>query len=201
MARGRKSPRYLTHDEDKKLTTQALSGDTRAYNILAQKYKPILYTAVRRRLGNSISEEEAEDIVMTVLGRAFISLHTYSPEKSKLFTWMIACVHNHMSGLAKKKPRIKGVSYSESPYVIDEVPDSTDELASIDRANVVKLVRALVDKLPPDCSEVIKLKYFRELSNDEIADIMGIKPTDVWYRVNKAKKILKGFSESHGLFG
>jgi RNA polymerase sigma factor (sigma-70 family) len=66
---------------------------------------------------------------------------------------------------------------------------------------VVKLVRALVDKLPPDCSEVIKLKYFRELSNDEIADIMGIKPTDVWYRVNKAKKILKGFSESHGLFG
>jgi RNA polymerase sigma factor (sigma-70 family) len=70
----------------------------------------------------------------------------------------------------------------------------------VDRANLVKLVRALVDKLPQECSQVIKLKYFKELSNDEIAAIMGIKPTDVWYRVNKAKRILKGLGVRNGLF-
>jgi RNA polymerase sigma factor (sigma-70 family) len=202
MARGRKSPKYLTHDEDKALVKEALAGSDKAYNTLAQKYKPILYTAVRRRLGNSITEEEVEDMVMTVLGRAFISLHTYNPEKSKMFTWMIACVHNHMSSLKTKKKRIQTVDVVSERHM-DILENTTYEdttQGDVDRANLVKLVRALVDKLPHECSQVIKLKYFKELSNDEIAAIMGIKPTDVWYRVNKAKRILKGLGVRNGLF-
>jgi len=201
MARGRKSPKYLTHEEDKALTTQALGGDNRAYNLLAQKYKPILYTAVRRRLRN-IPEEDAEDIVMSVLGKCFVSLHLYDPSKSKLFTWMIACVHNYMNGLAKRKPKVptvEPVSEAHRMMLENSMYEDTTQ-GDVDRANLVKLVRALVDKLPPECSQVIKLKYFRELSNDEIALEMGIKPTDVWYRVQKAKKILKGLGVRNGLF-
>jgi RNA polymerase sigma-70 factor (ECF subfamily) len=202
MARGRKSPKYLTHDEDKALVREALAGSDKAYNTLAQKYKPILYTAVRRRLGNSITEEEVEDMVMTVLGRAFISLHTYDSEKSKMFTWMIACVHNHMSSLKTKKKRIQTVDVVSERHraILENATYADTTQGDVDRANLVKLVRALVDKLPPECSQVIKLKYFKELSNDEIADIMGIKPTDVWYRVNKAKRILKGLGVRNGLF-
>ena len=202
MARGRKSPKYLTHDEDKALVREALAGSDKAYNTLAQKYKPILYTAVRRRLGNSITEEEVEDMVMTVLGRAFISLHTYNPEKSKMFTWMIACVHNHMSSLKTKKKRIQTVDVVSERHrdILENATYEDTTQGDVDRANLVKLVRALVDKLPHECSQVIKLKYFKELSNDEIAAIMGIKPTDVWYRVNKAKRILKGLGVSNGLF-
>jgi RNA polymerase sigma-70 factor (ECF subfamily) len=202
MARGRKSPKYLTHDEDKALVKEALAGSDKAYNTLAQKYKPILYTAVRRRLGNSITEEEVEDMVMTVLGRAFISLHTYNPEKSKMFTWMIACVHNHMSSLKTKKKRIQTVDVVSERHrdILENATYEDTTQGDVDRANLVKLVRALVDKLPHECSQVIKLKYFKELSNDEIAAIMGIKPTDVWYRVNKAKRILKGLGVRNGLF-
>jgi RNA polymerase sigma-70 factor (ECF subfamily) len=202
MARGRKSPKYLTHDEDKALVREALAGSDKAYNTLAQKYKPILYTAVRRRLGNSITEEEVEDMVMTVLGRAFISLHTYDSEKSKMFTWMIACVHNHMSSLKTKKKRIQTVDVVSERHrdIMENTTYEDTTQGDVDRANLVKLVRALVDKLPPECSQVIKLKYFKELSNDEIAAIMGIKPTDVWYRVNKAKRILKGLGVRNGLF-
>ena len=199
MARGRKAPKYLTHDQDKALVLEALSGSTRAYNDLAQKYKPILYIAVRRRLPH-IPEEDAEDIVMSVMGRCFVSLHLYDPEKSKLFTWMIACVHNHMNGLSTGKKRIKGVEYGESGYDVGEIEDPSDFQADVDRGNVVRLVRMLVDKLPPECAQAIKLKYFREMSNEEIAQEMGIKPTDVWYRVKKGREILKRLSDNHDLF-
>ena len=196
--RGRKSPKMLTHEQDKDLVIQALGGDNRAYNLLAQKYKPIVYVALRRRLPY-ILEEEAEDIVMTVLGKCFVSLHLYNPEKSKLFTWMIACTHNYVNGLAKKKPTVPTVDPSPSQRIMIE--NTVHEDASdVDRANLVKLVRALVDKLPPDCSQVIKLKYFREMSNEEIAEEMGIKPTDVWYKVKKAKTILKKMGTVNGLF-
>lgn len=199
MARGRKAPKYLTHDQDKALVLEALSGSPKAYNDLAQKYKPILYIAVRRRLPH-IQEEEAEDIVMSVMGRCFVSFHLYDPEKSKLFTWMIACVHNHMNGLNQGKKRIRGVEYGESGYDIDGIEDPSDFQVDVDRVNVVRLVRMLVDKLPPECAQAIKLKYFREMSNEEIAQEMGIKPTDVWYRVKKGREILKRLSDGHGLF-
>lgn len=199
MARGRKAPKYLTHDQDKALVLEALSGSTRAYNDLAQKYKPILYIAVRRRLPH-IPEEDAEDIVMSVMGRCFVSLHLYDPMKSKLFTWMIACVHNHMNGLSTGKKRIKGVEYGESGYDVGEIEDPSDFQADVDRGNVVRLVRMLVDKLPPECAQAIKLKYFREMSNEDIAQEMGIKPTDVWYRVKKGREILKRLSDNHDLF-
>jgi len=137
-----------------------------------------------------------------VLGRAFISLHTYDAEKSKMFTWMIACVQNHMSSLKTKKKRIQTVDVVSERHrdILENATYEDTTQGDVDRANLVKLVRALVDKLPQECSQVIKLKYFKELSNDEIADIMGIKPTDVWYRVNKAKRILKGLGVRNGLF-
>ena len=196
--RGRKSPKMLTHEQDKDLVIQALGGDNRAYNLLAQKYKPIVYVALRRRLPY-ILEEEAEDIVMTVLGKCFVSLHLYNPEKSKLFTWMIACTHNYVNGLAKKKPTVPIVDPSPAQRIMIE-NTTHEDVSDVDRANLVKLVRALVDKLPPDCSQVIKLKYFREMSNEEIAEEMGIKPTDVWYKVKKAKTILKKMGTVNGLF-
>lgn len=203
MSRGRKGPRYLTHDEDKALVVQALSGSNRAYSILAEKYKPILYTAVRRRLGNSIREEEAEDIVMAVMGRAFVSLHLYDPEKSKLFTWMIACLHNHITGKPKGKRRIGGAFYGGIPTEdISTAYDVSDDDAMLeaDRTQAIKLLRMLVDKLPPECAQAIKLKYFREMSYEEIASEMGIKVGDVWYRIKKGRDILRKLSENLDLF-
>ena len=204
MSKGRKGPRYLTHDEDKALAVQALGGSDRAYSILAEKYKPILYTAVRRRLGNSIREVEAEDIVMAVMGRAFVSLHLYDPEKSKLFTWMIACLHNHITGKPKGKQRIGGAFYggikTQDVSLAYDLQDDSDLIGGVDRVQVIKLMRMLVEKLPEECATAIKLRYFRELSYEEIASEMGIKVGDVWYRIKKGKNILRELSENLDLF-
>ena len=105
-----------------------------------------------------------------------------------------------MNGLSTGKKRIKGVEYGESGYDVGEIEDPSDFQADVDRGNVVRLVRMLVDKLPPECAQAIKLKYFREMSNEEIAQEMGIKPTDVWYRVKKGREILKRLSDNHDLF-
>jgi RNA polymerase sigma-70 factor (ECF subfamily) len=203
MARGRKSPKYLTHDEDKALVLEALAGSNKAYDLLAQKYKPILYTAVRRRLGNTITEEEAEDIVMFTMGRAFIGLHTYNPEKSKLFTWMISCVHNHMNSLYRSKKRVSTESYHGIPTVGIEAlqvadPDDADEGARI--SQLMKLVKMLLDKLPPDVAEAVKLKYLKEYSNEEIAQELGCKVGDVWYKLSKGKKLLQRYASRLDLF-
>jgi RNA polymerase sigma-70 factor (ECF subfamily) len=198
----KEKPIYTTHEEDKKLVKEALGGNQRAYNTLAQKYKLILFTAAQRRLPGK-NEDDLEDIVMTVLGRCFISLHLYDPEKSKLFTWMLACLHNHVTSIPKSKKRISAQSYQGVPSVsmeVREIGESEKTIENIDRTQVVKLVRLLVDKLPPDVATAIKLKYFKDYSYEQIAESLGCKIGDVWYKIKKGKKILKDLSDSNGLF-
>ena len=202
MSYGRKGPRYLTHDEDKELVVKALNGDNLAYNKLAEKYKPVLYTVIRRRMW-SISEEDAEDITMTVLGRAFVYLKTYNPQKSKLFSWMVACCHNYLNSIPRKKKRIEGIRYIDTDKQIETFSNSSDTddiIGNIDRSNVSKLVRKLIERLPPELAEVFKLKYFKELSNEDIAQIVGIKETDVYYRAKKGRDLLKKWLSRNKLF-
>ncbi len=202
MSNGRKGPRYLTHDEDKELVIKALKGDNSAYNKLAEKYKPILYTTIKRRMWN-ISEEDAEDMTMTVLGRSFVYLKTYNPQKSKLFSWMISCCHNYMNSLPRKKKTIEGVRYMDVDKPIETFangPESDDIANRIDKSNTLKLVRELIEKLPPECAEVFKLKYFKEMSNEDIAKLVGIKETDVYYRAKKGRELLKKWLGNRGLF-
>jgi RNA polymerase sigma-70 factor (ECF subfamily) len=198
----KEKPIYTTHEEDKKLVIQAMSGDQRSYNILARKYKLILFTAAQRRLPTK-KEEDLEDIVMSVLGRCFISLHLYNPDKSKFFTWMVACLHNHVNAIPKGKKRISAESYQGVSTVsmeIREIGQSENIIEDIDRTQVIKLVRLLVEKLPPDVATAIKLKYFKDYTYEEIAEEIGCKVGDVWYKIKKGKKILKSLSDINGLF-
>ena len=100
--RGFKKTAYTTHAEDKALVLEAIAGDQKAYNVLLSKYKPILFTAAKRRLSKK-NVEDIEDIVMIVLGTAFVRINQYDPEKSLFFTWMISCLHNYVNGIPAQK--------------------------------------------------------------------------------------------------
>jgi RNA polymerase sigma-70 factor (ECF subfamily) len=201
--KGYKSVAYTTHEEDKELVKSAIEGDTKAYNILIRKYKPILYTAAKRRLPQA-QVEDLEDIVMTVLGNTFVKIRMYDPEKSKFFTWMIACLHNYVSGIPRKKKRLEADSYDRPTNVRDAeafaVADEVDMNAEIDREQISRLVRLLVSQLPEDISKAISMRYFKEASNEEIAEEIGCKPGDVWYKIKKGREMLHKLSKKNKLF-
>lgn len=198
--RGRKGPRYTTHEEDKKLVASAIDGDQNSWNILLEKYKPILYTAAKRRL-SYYADEDLEDIVMTVLGNSFVKIRQYNPEKAKFFWWIVACLHNHVSGLYSRGKLMtpdKSVPLKEAGgFAVNLDFDFTE---SYDREQVSKLVRLLVSKLPEDISKAITMRYFKGLSNEEIAEEIGCKPGDVWYKLKKGRQMLKSISQNGKLF-
>jgi RNA polymerase sigma factor (sigma-70 family) len=205
--KGYRPVKMTTHAQDKELVLSALAGNQKSYNTLLSKYKPILYTAAKRRLPNK-GVEDLEDIVMIVLGNAFVKINQYNPEKSLFFTWMVACLHNYINGIPNQKKRIQADSL-EDIYPSNEgsddpveysIPDEDPFDLSMDKEQSAKLVRLLVDKLPAELAQVIKLKYFKELSNQEIADIIGCGPNDIWYKVKKAKEKLKKLSDVDSLF-
>ena len=205
--KGYKRPRMTTHAEDKALVLEAIGGNQKSYNVLLEKYKPILFVAARRRLSNKIVED-LEDIVMFVLGTAFVKINQYNPEKSLFFTWMIACLHNYINGIPNQKKRVVADSIediypsnadSETPIEY-EIPDEDNFDMNMDIEQTTKLIRMLVDKLPADSCEIIKLRYFKELSHKEIADILGCDERSIWYKLDRAKKRLMKLSNNQNLF-
>lgn len=197
--RGRKGPKYTTHEEDKKLVVNAINGDQNAWNILLQKYKPILYIAAKRRL-SYYSDEDLEDIVMTVLGNTFVKIRQYDPEKAKFFWWIVASLHNHISGLYNRKkliPRESPVSLKDAGEFAIDYSDFTE---NYDREQVSRLIRLLIGKLPEDLSKAITLRYFKEYTNEQIAEEIGCKPGDVWYKIKKGRDLLKRMSQNGKLF-
>ena len=201
--KGYKSVVYTTHEEDKQLVADAINGDTKAYNVLIRKYKPILYTAAKRRLPQS-EVEDLEDIVMTVLGNTFVKIRQYNPEKSKFFTWMIACLHNYVNGLPNRKKRIEADSYDRPTNRRDAevfaVAATDDAAEEIDREQVSRLVRLLVSQLPEDISKAISMKYFKDATNEEIAAELNCKPGDVWYKIKRGRELLHKISKKNKLF-
>jgi len=197
--RGRKGPAYTTHEEDKKLVVNAINGDHNAWNILLQKYKPILYIAAKRRL-SYYSDEDLEDIVMTVLGNTFVKIRQYDPEKAKFFWWIVASLHNHISGLYNRKkliPRESPVSLKDAGEFAIDYSDFTE---NYHREQVSRLIRLLIGKLPEDLSKAITLRYFKEYTNEQIAEEIGCKPGDVWYKIKKGRDLLKRMSQNGKLF-
>jgi len=203
--KGYSSTKYTTHDEDKKLVIEALGGNQRAYNVLVQKYKPILFTAAKRRL-SSYSVEDLEDAVMVVMGTAFMRINQYDPTKSLFFTWIISCMHNYINNIPKQKKRIVAdsldslVQVSENETIEYQVPDEDRFDLNMDREQVIKLVRLIVDKLPEKYSDIIKLRYFKELSYKEIAEELNCETSEVEYKLRLAKNKLKKLSEQSNLF-
>ena len=196
--KGFKPIKKTTHQEDKDLVNSALAGDQKSYNTLMSKYKPILYTAAKRRLPYK-SVEDLEDIIMIVLGQAFIRIHQYDPSKSLLYTWMLACLHNYINSIPGQKKRITAYSLTdlyprseedETP-VEYEIPDIDSFDQAIDKEQTHKIIRLVIEKLPSDMALVIKLKYFKEMSHREISEIIGCKENEVWYKLKRAKNKLK----------
>lgn len=192
---------YTTHEEDKRLAQEAMKGNQRAYSILLQKYKPILYTAAKRRLPYAVVDD-LEDIVMAVLGTAFVRISQYDPEKSKFFTWIVACLHNYINAIPKGKKRVVTKSYDEDEetYLKETYVEEATFDEDIDRKKSYELLKILLKKLPKDYGRAIYFKYFKGYNNEELAEALGCDKTLVWYKLQRGRELLKELSHGEELF-
>lgn len=82
--------------------------------------------------------------------------------------------------------------YSLSDWDVEETAD-TEEPENHEIANYRELLKKGIDYLPPKCREVFLLSRSGNLSNQEIADNLGISINTVNNQTWKAMKMLKEF--------
>lgn len=167
---------------------KAKKGDQVAFTFLLDFFWNEVYGFMLKRTEN---EADTEDIVIETFAKAFDRISTYNPEYA-FNTWLIAIAKNvHIDLLRKKRSslfvEITDEEDQQAYNVADSSPSPEDKL--IKEQNLSSLLEC-IKKLKPQYQEVIQLRYFQEMSYQEIADQLTEPLNNVKVKLLRAKKLL-----------
>ena len=152
-------------------------GDNKSFDILLNKYQHRVFSYIFKMVKDN---ELANDIFQDVFIKVITSLKkdNYNHE-GKLISWILRIAHNQVIDFYRKdsKMSIIGRSANVSPDfnifdLINLEDDSIEDL--IVSKQILKDVKRLVDHLPKDQKEVVFMRYFKEMSFKDIADITNV---------------------------
>ena len=169
------------------IITRILNGDRQAYALLVDEYRSPVYNLAYRMTGNF---EDANDLAQETFMRAYKNLWRFNPHKF-FFTWLYTISLNIIRNHLRKKRKVAA----------EYVPGNTQSSAQAeDKENPEQLfilnqqataLDACLQKLSVDLREAIVLRFYAELSFEEIATISGASVSAVKMRVYRALERLK----------
>lgn len=167
---------------------KAKKGDQAAFTFLLNFYWNEVYGFMLKRTEN---ETNAEDITIETFSKAFDKIASYNPE-FQFNTWLIAIAKNvHIDLMRKNKAslfiEITDDEDQQAYNIADTTPSAEDEL--ITEQNLSQLLQ-FIKQLKPHYQEVIQLRYFQEMSYQEIANKIDEPLSNVKIKLLRAKKLL-----------
>lgn len=178
---------------DYTLVQQAIEGNQAAYADLMNYYRDSLYFMLLKMTNNAA---DAEDMTIEAFGKAFKSIHLYSP-KYAFSTWLFRIATNNTIDFIRKKKQgtlsiDKSISGDENGSSLSQSLKSgtLDPEEIFVRDQKIELMRQVVDRLKPHYKLLIELRYFKEFSYDEIAKEMNLPLGTVKAQLFRAREFL-----------
>ena len=145
----------------------AREGNSDAFSFLYNQNVTRIFNYIYYRIG---SEDDAEDVTSRVFYRAFGHIKTYEDKGIPFSAWLYRIAHNLIANWHRDRQRRKEVSLDDQP----EMPHRVDLPETwIEKKQEMDLLLKGMRRLAPDRQQLILLKYLEDLSNAEIAVIMG----------------------------
>jgi RNA polymerase sigma-70 factor (ECF subfamily) len=159
-------------------------GDREAFRRLFERHKDRVYSVALYFFGGD--EATAADVTQQVFLKLFTRIRQFEGE-SEFTTWLHrlttnACVDEH-----RKRRRVQ--QFGEFAEVPEQGAGGTQE-ERLARDEVARSVKRAVAALKPKLRVVMLLKYFEELSYEEIAGVLGLSKGTVASRLNRGHKAL-----------
>ena len=159
--------------KDEQLVCSYLSGDQSSLNILINRHRS-------RLLGFIISKVRdkalAEDIVQETFLKVIKTLKKgrYN-EQGKFLPWVMRIAYNLSIDHFRKISKTRFVRSKDDFNVFDIVKDSSDSVEQeMIKEKILSDVKKIIYKLPPLQREVLKMRYYSNMSFNEIAETCNI---------------------------
>ena len=152
------------------------------------------------------NQEVAKDLTIEALGKAFQKLHLYTPDFA-FSTWLYTVARNHCIDYLRKH---KLPTVSLEKMMVDDfgkrrsfdiVSKDLDPSETLEKKQRVAILRRIIQRLKPKYRELVKLRYFKELSYEEISETLDIPLGTVKAQLHRSReqlfKILSGIKDAY----
>lgn len=193
------------HPTDQELVKQTLAGDLRAFETIVERHQQAVYRTLYRLLRN---KQEAEDIAQETFLRCYRHLARFDQDRP-FAPWLYRIATNlalsrlrhlsrrHFVPWESCDNRVSGTRTADPGQQYTLAADESagcgldPEAAWEKKETRSEIVRVLKNLKPADQLIVI-LRYFEELSYDEIAYIMQTRRNSIEVRLFRARQKLRG---------
>jgi len=173
-------------EEEQQLVLDAQENVER-FDELYELYFPKVYGFV---MGKVSSRDIAEDLVSEIFIKILEGLPRYQFRGLPFGAWVFRIVRNHLKDYYAKAGRSQVGNLEDADWLKDE--DTTrDPVKETRRKNLRENLIKSFHVLKKQEEEVIRLKYFADLSNQEIAETLGLSANHTGVIIYRALKKLK----------
>lgn len=179
--------------DDFKLIDRATNEhDEQAFALLMERYKKPVYHMILKMVRNV---DDAEDLTIEAFAKAFKNLHRFKKDYT-FSTWLFRIATNNSIDFIRKK-RLETMSLNTSYQdksgenvtidVQDKNPNPQEEAI---KSQKKELVQMFVTKLPAKYQRLVRLRYFKELSYEEIARELESPLGTVKAQLHRARELM-----------
>ncbi|HKK44806.1 MAG TPA: sigma-70 family RNA polymerase sigma factor [Balneolaceae bacterium] len=188
-------------DDEIKLMRRIKQRDADALEELYDLYKRLLFgmvvSIVKKR-------EESEDVLQEIFVKIWNKADSFNEERGNVYSWIVTLARNkaidRIRSKGYKTQQKQSVSIHEPLFTLET--DKHDPMETTIFSDRAELVKKALGEIPAEQSEVIKIAYYRGMTQSEIAEYLDIPLGTVKTRTRqgmiKLKRILGEFITTDG---
>lgn len=160
---------------------RARKGDDEAFALLVETYQKPVYNLCYRMLGDS---QEAEDASQESFWRAYRALHRYDPQRS-FITWLLSiAAHFCIDQQRRRRLPVFSIDLITEEIVPDNSPNPE---TSADQSEQDRMLHQLMAEMKPQDRAALVLRYWYDLSDQEISQVLSTSVSAVKSRLHRAR--------------
>jgi RNA polymerase sigma factor (sigma-70 family) len=177
---------------DFRLIDQAIAGEEKAYGELMKRYWKPVYHTLLKMIRNA---DDADDLTIEAFAKAFKNLPRFKKDYT-FSTWLFRIATNNCIDFIRKK-KLETMSINTAftddngdPVDIDLKDDSLNPQDEAINEQKKEIIRNFVALLPAKYQRLVNLRYFDELSYEEIAIEIDAPLGTVKAQLHRARELL-----------
>ena len=186
----------LSNLSDQELVKNYINGDNSSFEVLLNRHKNRVFAFIMSKIQNKdLSEDIFQDTYVKVVNS--LQKGKYN-EEGKFLPWVMRIAHNLVIDHFRKQKKMQMIRSNNDFDIFDVIKDSkinADEKLIKDQ--IFSDLNSLIDKLPSDQKEVLKMRYYEELSFKKIAEHFDISINTALGRMRYALINLRALSKKH----
>ena len=158
---------------DQILVSSYLNGDESAFELLIRKHKDKVFAFILSKIKNyNVAHDVFQDTFIKVINS--LKRGKYN-EEGKFIPWVMRIAHNLVIDYVRKQNKTRNIAPTDKFDIFDVISDNENNIEEqMIKSQINSDIRLLIEELPKDQKEVLKMRYYKDLSFKEISEITNV---------------------------